>query len=349
MKLSRILLSAFLMTMVSGVLTSCRDELCYNHFPSLDVSLVWEYEWERDYGMHHSANWDASAYGMEYSSLKPGKPEWVNFVRFSADGGRHEDYMTEDKINIILDTDDEESILLYNGDTEYIVLHDIASISDARATPTTRTRSSIAGVIQQHPGLRTTNPPDFLYSAFIEKVPHVEMHKVLPMTVKMQPLVFTYLIRYEFEAGLQHVRLARGALGGLAESVYLRDSRTSDEATIVLYDCEVTDYGCQARVRSFGVPGFPDEYYGRSATKASDRPYTLNLEVLLTNGKTLEFNFDVADQLAKQPKGGVIKVSGIKIEDEQNQPSETTGDFDVDLSGWNDVDVDLPVQSGTNQ
>ena len=160
----------------------------------------------------------------------------------------------------------------------------------------------------------------------------------------MQPLVYTYVIRYEFEAGLQHVALARGAIAGLAESVYLRDGRTSDEPIILLYDCDIKDYGCEAHVKSFGIPGFPDEYYGRAGDNAAERPYTLNLEVMLTNGKTIEFNFDIADQLQKQPRGGVITVSGITIEDEKNEPEPSpSGGFDVDLGGWGEEEIDLPV------
>ncbi|MDE7180996.1 MAG: DUF5119 domain-containing protein [Muribaculaceae bacterium] len=343
MKLSRILLYAFLMTLVSDTLTSCRDELCYNHYPSLDVNLVWEQEWERNYGMDLQSEWDASHYGFEYASLRPTHPEWVNFVRFSADGSRHETYMQHDKENIIIDTGEGQSLLLYNGDTEYIVLEDMASVANARATSTARARSSISYVMAQHPGLSTTNPPDVIYSAYVDEVPYVESHTVRPMTIKMQPLVFTYVIRYEFEHGKEHIKLARGALGGMAESVFLRDSRTSDQATIILFDCATTDYGCEAHVRSFGIPGFPDDYFGRGDERAASRPYTLNLEVLLTNGKVVEFNFDVADQIARQPKGGVIVVDGLRIEDEQNEPQESTGGFDVDLSGWNNVDIDLPI------
>ncbi|MDE6556892.1 MAG: DUF5119 domain-containing protein, partial [Duncaniella sp.] len=263
MKLSRILLSAFLMTVVSDTLTSCRDELCYNHFPSLNIDLSWEHEWERDHGMNHQANWDADFYGFDYHSLRPSKPEWINLVRFSPDGTRSETYLREDNGDIVVDQEEGQSLLLYNGDTEYLVIEDIASLSDARATPTGRSRASISYVMAQHPGLSTTNPPDVLYAAFQDNLPLVGTHQKVSLPIKLQPLVFTYLIRYEFEYGLQYIRQARGALGGMALSVYLRDGHTSDEATIVLFDCSLENYGCEARMRSFGVPGFPDDYYGR--------------------------------------------------------------------------------------
>lgn len=329
----------------SALLTAChRTELCYDHFPRAVVSFEWEQEWERDYGTAHPLNWDADYFGYDYNSLRPAAPEWINLLQYRDDAPEGEHYFKPDGGEIVFKENGNRSFLFYNGDTEYIVLSDIASLPDARASATPRSRASISYIMERHPGTRSANPPDILYSTYIEHVPSLSAHEAKPMRVKMQPLVYTYVVRYEFEYGLQHVSLARGALAGMAESVYLRDGRTSDETVIVLYDCEVKDYGCEARVRSFGIPGFPDEYYGRAANNLPERPFTLNLEVLMSNGKSMEFNFDVSDQLKKQPRGGVITVSGIRIEDTENEPSETGG-FNVGLSGWGQVDVDLPINN----
>lgn len=340
MKLSRRLLYAFMM-MVMSALTSCRDELCYNHFRSVNVSLSWEHEWERDYGMNHSANWDASLHGYEYDHLRPGKPEWVNLIRFTPDGASYENFLQYEGGSVNVDKGSGQSFILYNGDTEYIVLSNIVSPPEARASATGRSRASLAYLAEIHPSGRTTNPPDVLFSAYVPEVPEVEKHENLPMSVKMQPLVYTYVVRYEFEYGHDHIALARGALGGMAESVYLLDGRSSDESSIILYDCDLKDYGCEAHVHSFGIPGFPDEYYGRAVSSTPARPYTLNLEVRLKNGNYVEFNYDITDQIASQPRGGVIKVSGLRIEDEVS--SSSTG-FDVDVDGWGErVDIELPV------
>lgn len=341
MKINGLIIFAVLLFMLP-MIESCRTELCYNHYPSAGITLDWEREWERDYGSGHVSTWDATEMGLEYSQLRPGVPEWVNLVKYGISDVPGQDFLQSSGGDIVLDEGGGQSFLFYNGDTEYIVLHDIASLSQIRATPTSRTRASISYIMARHPGLSTTNPPDVLYSAFVDNIPKVKFHEKLPMPVKMQPLVFTYVIRYEFEYGMQYVQQARGALGGMAESVYLRDGRTSDEATIILFECDVKDYGCEACVKSFGVPGFPDEYYGRAPGETAARPYTLNLEILLRNGKVIEFNYDIAEQMEKQPKGGVIKISGIRIEDEQNA-SQSTGDFNVDLSDWGHVDIDLPV------
>lgn len=323
------------------IFASCRKELCYDHYPVANVAFSWEREWERDYGMAYRANWDPAYYGFGYDELKPGVPEWVTQVRYAEDERPDERYLSPEGGKLVLGASPRQSILFYNGDTEYIVFSDVASLFNARASATSRSRSSIASVVERHPNTRTTNPPDILYAAFVKDVPSVGNHEQLLLPVKMQPLVYTYVVRYEFEYGRNHVSLARGALGGMAESVYLRDGNTSDESTIILYDCELKPYGCEAHVRSFGVPGFPDEYYGRAAPVAEGRPFTLNLEVMLKNGKTVEFNFDISDQMVRQPRGGVITVTGLRIEDEQNQYNSG---FEVDVSDWGEHEViDLPV------
>lgn len=327
-----------------SVLASCRDELCYNHYRSVAMSFAWEQEWERDYGMNHHGTWNAPYHGIEYDAIRPRQPEWANIIKFAADSSRYEIYLKSAGGNLIVDEGEGQSFLIYNGDTEYIVLSDMASLSEARASATARSRSSISYIEEIYPDTRSTNPPDALYSAYVDNLPSVELHEIKPLPVKMQPLVYTYLVRYEFEYGLQHVALARGALGGMAESVYLRTGTTSDNPTIILYDCDVASYGCYALVRSFGVPGFPDEYYGRAEGGDSDRKYTLNLEVRLTNGTYVEFNFDITDQIDKQPRGGVIEVSGIRIEDAQNT---IQSGFEIDVDGWGErEDIDLPIGPG---
>lgn len=338
--------------LVLTLLTACRTELCYNHFPTLTISLSWEREWERNYGEDLSSHWDAHAYGLSYDEIRPDIPEWVHLIKYHSDGSQSESFLDIDGGNPMVDYKTDYEFLLYNGDTEYIILSDVASLSEARASATTRTRSSSSSYItERHPDTRSTNPPDILYSAYVKQVPHVNMHESKDLPIRMQPLVYTYVIRYEFEYGQEYIALARGALGGMAESVYLRDGRTSDESTIILYDCDVKDYGCEAHVRSFGVPGFPDEYYGRSAEDSQDRPYTLNLEVMLQNGKTLEYNIDITDQMKNQPRGGVIRVSGLKIEKEQAGEWVDSG-FDPEIIDWEDhdvVEINIEVSVSPNQ
>ncbi|MDE6577014.1 MAG: DUF5119 domain-containing protein [Muribaculaceae bacterium] len=340
MKLLKIHTIAFMMILVA-LMASCRDELCYDHYPHLGVSLTWEHEWERDYGMNHSVNWDASVQGIDYDALRPGKPEWVNIHLFSPDGSHRESYMDNDGDYITVEANVNHSLLLYNGDTEYIILSDLATPPKARASATDRSRASLTYVSSLHPNSRTTNPPDILYSAYLSQVDAIGNHENRSITVKMKPLVYTYIIRYEFEYGNEHIALARGALGGMAEAVYLIDGRTSDDSTIILYDCEIKDYGCQAQVMSFGAPGLPDEFYSKADDNSPERHYTLNLEVRLKNGNFVEYNIDVSDQIKNQPRGGLIKVSGLRIEDKD---SSSEAGFNITVEDWGErEDIELPV------
>ena len=133
---------------------------------------------------------------------------------------------------------------------------------------------------------------------------------------------------------------ARGALSGMARSVTIETGDTSFEGATILFDnCELTDYGVRALVTSFGVPDFPSQGY---EARVEGRKNALNLEVVLRNGKLINFNFDVTEQVQQQPHGGVIVVSGIKID--PNDGKQGTGAFDVDVNGWeNTEDIVLPL------
>lgn len=326
------------------MLVSCRQELCYDHFPTLEVMFDWETEWERDYGMNHPKSWDAEYYGYNYDDIRPELPEWVNMIRYFEDGSHEEHYLSLEGGKYTVEVGRESSMLLYNGDTEYVVVSDVASLSEARAMATTRTRAGAAmqPLYDAHKGSRTTNPPDVIYSAYIGEVPGIYNHENRFYGVKMQPLVYTYIIMYEFEYGIHNVALARGAIGGMAEAVYLRTGVTSEETSIILFDCDINSHGCIAKVHSFGAPGFPDVYYGRSTTDTRERKYTLNLEVRLRNGKTVDFNYDVTDQMKDQPRGGIIKIKGLRIEDDPDPPSSA---FEVEVTDWDDNGeiVDIPI------
>lgn len=321
--------------------TSCRKDLCFNHFRNAAVAIEWEFEWERDYGACHAAVWDATLHGFGYDDLRPGRPESVTLLTYAFGG-------TEPSVSFLpvkggdvnLGEAGEHSLLFYNNDTEYIVISDIASLPSARATATGRSRSSLGLIRQIHPDERTINPPDVLFASYIDLLPEIGIHESAPLPVRMQPLVYTYVVRYEFEHGLEHVALVRGALAGMADAVYLRNGVSSERQATILYDCSLTDYGAVAAVRSFGVPGFPDEYYGR-ASGSRTGVYTLNLEVRLTNGATKEFTFDVSDQMAGQPRGGVIRVGGIRVEDSENLGGSG---FDVTVDDWGEhEDITLPI------
>lgn len=231
-------------------------------------------------------------------------------------------------------------LLFYNNDTEYIVFNDIAALASASATTRSLTRGAFEAL---HAGERTVNQPDMLYGAYIGSYEALPTQETVGLPVRLQPLTYTYLVRYEFQQGFQYVALARGALAGMAESVYLNDGHTGPEAATVMFDCTLRDYGPEATVKSFGIPDYPGDHYG-DGTRTTERSYHLNLEVRLHNGAMKTFEFDVTDQVKAQPRGGVIIVSdGLVITDEEGAAGFDSG-FDIDVEGWGDyIDIPLPL------
>ena len=165
----------------------------------------------------------------------------------------------------------------------------------------------------------------------------------MPFPITLQPLVFTYKIRYEFleeDGGLEYVAYANGALSGMAKSVIMDTGETSAEGSTILFNnCEITDYGVRGIVTSFGIPSFPN----KDVNSRTDCPKNgLNLECVLRNGKIINFNFDVTEQVQKQPHGGVIVVTGLQIKPEDG--TQGSGAFDVDVNGWEETeDIYLPL------
>ena len=229
-------------------------------------------------------------------------------------------------------------LLFYNNDTEYILFSRDNNDASTRATTRSRTRASYTSSKFANEGEETVNAPDMLYANFIDDYVVEKQLEPEDIDVTLHPLVFTYKIRYEFEAGLEYVSLARGALTGMARSVLLNTGETSVEPATILFDCEMTDFGSRAVVNSFGVPDFPNNYFGTRGTNK----HALNLELMLRNGKTITFDYDVTDQVAKQPHGGVIVVKGIVIKPEDG--TQGAGSFDVEVNDWGPYqDIDLPL------
>lgn len=338
---------AFLMVGVLAMFSSCEHkDLCFNHdehAPKSEIRLDVQYEKEWQYTYENGVDWKnyptwPESFGMEYDALRPARPEGLRVQVYNADG-------SDEIINIAPQGDvvhmrpGEHALLLYNNDTEYIVFNEMQSFASAKATTRTRTRSTYLGNSYVDTKSETTvNQPDMLYGSYIESYLAERSTEVDVIPVTMKPLVFTYLVRYEFSHGQEYVSLARGALAGMAGAVWLNSGRTSEEVATVLYDCTMEDFGAQALVRSFGIPDFPNKHYG---TRAQSR-YALNLEIRLKNGKLKSFDFDVTDQVAAQPQGGVIIVKGIEISDEEGL--EGGSGFEVNVEDWGDYeDIELPL------
>ena len=324
------------------VLSSCQHkDLCFHHREhahKYHVNIVadYRYDWEEDHGHR---NWEESwpeGY-TPYDELRPGKPSGLRVINYGGNAQSNIHNIGPDG-GVVTLYEGLNDILFYNNDTEYIVFSRTGHGVTTRATTRTRTRATYTGSKYGADGEETITPPDMLYANYFEGVYAEKVLDPVDLEVTLQPLVFTYKIRYEFAAGLEYVAIARGALSGMAKSVLLNTGETSEESATLLYDCELKDYGAGALVNSFGVPAFPNLNYPTRVPVKNN----LNLELVLKNGKLMTLDFDVTDQVQMQPHGGVIVVSGIEIKAEDG--SQGSGAFDVDVNDWGDYeDIYLPL------
>lgn len=333
-----------ILTLTSLMLTtSCEHkDLCYNHpehAHRYHINVIADYrtDWEEQY---EGPNWKASWPGnyLPYDNFRPTKPAGLRVVNYN-EMGEYNIHNIAPEGGVISLYEGVNDLLFYNNDTEYIVFSRLDDGASTRATTRTRTRATYMGNEYANEGEETVNPPDMLYANYFEDYLVEKTIKPTDLEVTLQPLVFTYKIRYEFESGLEYVSLVRGALTGMARSVHMNTGYTSDEAATLLYDCELTDFGARAVVMSFGVPGFPNKNY---PTRSESNKHAINLEVMLRNGNIISYDFDVTDQVKAQPHGGVIVVKGIIVEEEDGM--QGSGAFDVEVKDWGDYeDVELPL------
>lgn len=330
------------MLLAAVLTTGCRKDLCYNHAdhaPSVktDVEINWELEWERPYDMDWKKTWNEQLMGRLYDDLRPEAATGIRTLIYREGELIAENNLPESGGRLPLN-EGTFDILFHNNDTEYVLIDNSTTAAATRATTRTVTRG---GFMELHEGERTVNQPDMLYGHYLEDYVTERTLEPINLPVLMHPLVYTYLIRYEFESGLEYVALARGALAGMAESVYLSDGHTGDEAATIMFDCELTSWGAESLVKSFGVPNYPGDHYTR--TDGTTATYAVSLDVRLKNGKIITYEFDITDQMEKQPRGGVITVTGIVVNKEDGE--EGSGGFEVDVDGWGEYqDIPLPLE-----
>ncbi len=332
-------LISILLLIFALVAASCtHKELCFNHSEHahrfhINVMADYRCDWEED-GLLWEEYWPANY--IDYDKLRPKTPNGLRVVNYNA-SGNYNIHNVDPSGGIVSLYEGENDILFYNNDTEYIVFSRHDNGASTRATTRAVTRASYSGNTFAEEGETTVNAPDMLFANYRENYYSYKTYGPVDMPITLQPLVFTYKIRYEFKEGLQYVALARGALSGMAESVQMTTGETSEKGATIVYDCELTDFGARALVNSFGLPGYPNGHYPTRATK-----HGLNLEVMLKNGKMITFEFDVSKEIEEQPHGGVIVVKDIVIKKEDGV--QGSGAFDVTVNDWGPYqDIPLPL------
>lgn len=323
--------------LVLTALIGCRKDLCYDHNKEVDLhlkltySLDWHLPWDENWNDRWPAEWT-----VDWDEMLPKVPEGVrlhisdNYRKASLSSHNLDPYGGRVAIN-----SGRYDMLLYNNDTEGIIFENMDAIDETVATTRARVRS--AYYLNEYPEEVTVNAPGILFAAFMPEK-ELEMPKdgetvYKKIDVELIPRTWTYLIRYEFASGLEYVSEAQAYLSGMARGVFLKDGLThSGQSVTLLLDCSKRDYGVETIVRSFGHSG------GNVTNK-------LVLEMKLMSGKVKMVEFDVSDQLRRQPCGGVVVVKGIIVTQEEGQRPDGPGSgFDGDVNDWEEnVDIDVPI------
>lgn len=135
--------------------------------------------------------------------------------------------------------------------------------------------------------------------------------------------------------GADRILSAKGVLSGMATELQLCDEVAGPEACCVSFPLESVGTGSgvlHGLTSGFGAPEIPDAAGGR---------FEFTAIVRLKNGKTYSKTFDVSDQVGNFLHNNtiIIIIDGIDIPD--NPQEEVDDGFDVDVSGWNTVVIEL--------
>lgn len=250
---------------------------------------------------------------------------------------------------------DEETtgLLLYNNDTEYIVFSNPDSFSDATATTRRRNIATYAGnrsVDSDTISEPVRSQPDMLYlkalrKSAIDSIVDVEsrnsqLDTIHTLDVTLEPTVYVYVVHFTFDKGLEHVLNSSAAISGMSAGVNLSTGNTLDEACTLIFDCTRSSDGLTGTMMSFGAPGYCPS---NQKLYNPNKRYGVTLRVVLSNTKILSFTADISSQMAAQPRGGVVMVTGLEITDEDAKPTGG-GSFDVTVDPWgepNDYEINL--------
>ena len=329
--------------LLSLVVTSCvHKELCVDHRPHAHrhhINVIADYRLDWEENLTGYRDWKSTWVSdyLDYESLRPKTPTVLRVITFDSNDNSniHNIPATGGVVTLYEGNND---LLFYNNDTEYIVFSRGETGASTRASTRTTTRGTLTRSQYAEEGENNVNAPDMLFANYYEDYFAEKTLDPVDFEVLLHPVVFTYKIRIEFDEGLQYVAKAKGALSGMAESVQLSTGETSEKGATISFDCEVTDYGIRALVTSFGIPGYPNPNY--PSTRATS--HGLNFVVMLRNGKEIYLDYDVTDDVNKQPHGGVIVRSGVVID--QKDGVQGSGAFDVEVDDWGPYeDIPLPL------
>ena len=326
----------------------CEDHRAHAHRYHIQIVADYRYDWE-EHIYEEATDWEyrwPDEFTLSYDELRPTKPSGLRVVNYNETGTSNNLHNIKPDGGVITLYEGLNDMLFYNNDTEYIIFSRSGTDATTRATTRTLTRTEYVASAFAVEGERTVTPPDMLFANYVEDYLPEKVVEPTPFEITLQPLVYTYKIRFEFVDGIEYASSAVASLSGMAESVELNTGDTSEESATILFDDlkivytnEAKDEGyIRAVVKSFGAPAFPHPNY----PTRTDVTHGLKLEVRLRNNTIWTADVDVTDQVQLQPHGGVIIVKDLVIKKEDAM--QGSGGFEPTVDEWGPTeDIELPL------
>ena len=326
----------------------CEDHRAHAHRYHIQIVADYRYDWE-EHIYEEATDWEyrwPDEFTLSYDELRPTKPSGLRVVNYNEAGTSNNLHNIKPDGGVITLYEGLNDMLFYNNDTEYIIFSRSGTDATTRATTRTLTRAEYVASAFAVEGERTVTPPDMLFANYVEDYLPEKVVEPTPFEITLQPLVYTYKIRFEFVDGIEYASSAVASLSGMAESVELNTGDTSEESATILFDDlkivytnEAKDEGyIRAVVKSFGTPAFPHPNY----PTRTDVTHGLKLEVRLRNNTIWTADVDVTDQVQLQPHGGVIIVKDLVIKKEDAM--QGSGGFEPTVDEWGPTeDIELPL------
>ncbi len=326
----------------------CEDHRSHAHRYHIEIIADYRYDWEEQI-YEEATDWEyrwPDEFTLAYDELRPTKPTGLRVVNYNEDGSSNNLHNIKPDGGVVTLYEGLNDMLFYNNDTEYIIFSRSGTDATTRATTRTLTRAEYVASAYAVDGERTVSPPDMLFANYVEDYLPEKVVDPTPFEITLQPLVFTYKIRFEFVDGIEYASSAVASLSGMASSVELNTGETSEESATILFDDldivytnDAKDEGyIRATVKSFGTPAFPHPNY----PTRTDVTHGLKLEVRLRNNLKWTADTDVTDQVQMQPHGGVIVVKDLEIKKEDAM--QGSGGFEPVVDDWGEeVEIPLPL------
>ena len=307
----------------------------------LNVNFEYLQEWEFNSEYNWNENWQEVDIQNSYDSYRPNKPEGIAVILFNEHNGNYtfarELHISANGGDFSVDAST-RAILFMNDDSDYIIINNLGTPQTTIASTGNHMNTTFNDF---HRGERSVKQPDFFYSAFVEITEDQIKQGNVQNNIVLSPQVYSYIIKYPILKNCEYVVSVSGAFAGMASNVNVKDGSTTTETKArYIFDSELTNYGVIAKVNTFGVPALEGNINSKASSEYKGQ-YDIRMELKLSNGKKVTFDYDVTEQVSQQPRGGVIIIPGVEISDDLVKDGSG---FQPDIDDWGDnTDIPLPL------